>query len=270
MGPMPVRPESRDDSGTVGNAPPFPTLIAHRGNSHEFPENTIASLRSAIQIGIDFVAFDVQLASDEVPVLIHDESLVRTAGLPKSVFDLTGRELQRTEVSERERFDGRFSDICIPTLEQCSELLAAHPDVTAFVALQTASLRQFGTAVVVHRIMDALRPVRDQCVLVSADLPAMQASRRAGAIAVGWQIDEYDSHSQLKYEALRPDYLFCSRTILPLSVRRLWRGPWHWAISDVDQVADALDLADRGAAFVQTRAVRPMMRGLLTLAEPRQ
>ncbi len=266
MGPMPVRPETRDDSGTVGNAPPFPTLIAHRGNSLEFPENTIASLRSAIQTGIDFVAFDVQLASDEVPVVIHDESLVRTAGLPKLVFELTGRELQRTEVSERERFEGRFSDICIPTLEQCSELLAAHRDVTAFVALQRASLRQFGTAVVVHRVMEALRPVRDQCVLISADLPAMQASRQAGAIAVGWQIDEYDPHSQLKYEALRPDYLFCNRTRLPASVRRLWRGPWHWAIADVDQVADAVDLAGRGASFVQTGAVRPLLRGLTALS----
>ncbi|MBS0614334.1 MAG: glycerophosphodiester phosphodiesterase [Proteobacteria bacterium] len=262
---MSVKRETRDDgSGKARAARPFPTVIAHRGNAREFPENTIASLRSAIQIGIDFLAFDVQLAGDEVPVVIHDESLVRTAGLPKSVFELTGRELRRTEAAERARFEDRFSDIRIPTLEQCTELLAAHPEVTAFVALKRASLRQFGSAVVVSRVMETLRPVREQCVPISTDLPTMQACRRAGAIAVGWELDEYDEHSRLKYEALRPDYLFCERTQLPRA-DRLWRGPWHWAVSDVDQVADALALAERGAAFVQTMAVRPLLRGLSAL-----
>lgn len=258
-----------EESGKRRTTPPFPNVIAHRGNAHEYPENTIASLRSAIELGIDFVQFDVQLAGDEIPVVIRDDSLVRTAGLPRSVFDMTAHELRRTEVTERSRFEDRFSDIRIPSLEQCTELLAAHPEVTAFVTLQRASLRQFSTPAVVSRVMDTLRPVREQCVPISADLPAVQACRQAGAIAVGWEIDEYDGHSQLKYEALRPDYLFCDRTRLPSLIQRLWRGPWHWAISAVDQVADALAWAERGAAFVQTMAVRPLLRGLSALPSTR-
>ncbi len=256
------QPGKDGDAREVRGTHTFPTLIAHRGNAREFPENSIASLRSAIELGLDFIAFDVQLAADEVPVVIHDDTLVRTAGRPESVFDLTARELTRIEAAERTRFEDRFSDIRIPSLEQATELLAAHTEVTAFVQLRRSSLKQFGTATMVSKVMETLRPVRDQCVLISADLPAMQACRRAGAIAVGWMLDEYDEHSRLKYEALRPDYLFCDQYILPRQATRLWRGPWHWVVHEVDQVADALALADRGVAFVQTMAVRSLLRGL--------
>lgn len=248
----------------------FPTLIAHRGNAHEFPENSIASLRSAIELGVDFVEFDVQLSSDEVPVVIHDDTLVRTAGRPESVFELSARELKRTEAAERTRFADRFSDIRIPTLEQATELLAAHEHVTAFVELRRASLKQFGTGLVVAKVMEVLRPVRDQCVLISTDLAAMQSCRRAGAVAVGWVLDEYDDHSRLKYEALRPDYLFCDQRLLPRGSERLWRGPWHWALYEVDQVADAVALAERGVAFIQTMSVRSLLRGLAAIGPIRE
>lgn len=250
--------EARDVRGKHS----FPTLIAHRGNAREFPENSIASLRSAIELGIDFLEFDVQLAGDEVPVVINDETLTRTAGRPESVFELTGHELCKIEAAERTRFDDRFSDIRIPSLEQVTELLAAHTHVTAFVELKRASLLRFGTPTAVSKIMEVLRPVREQCVLISVDLPAMQFCRRSGAVAVGWVLDEYDEHSRLKYEALRPDYLFCDQRILPRNTAKLWRGPWHWAIYEIDQVADAMALAERGVAFVQTMAARSLLRGL--------
>ena len=111
----------------------IPVIVAHRGNAREFPENTIASLRSAIELGARYVEFDVHLSADEVPIVIHDDNLVRTAGRPESVFELNADDLLKIEASERTRFDDRFSDICIPSLEQVTELLAAHPQVTAFI-----------------------------------------------------------------------------------------------------------------------------------------
>ena len=260
---MAVNPaQGGGDARDVRSVRTFPTLIAHRGNAREFPENTIASLRSALELGLDFVQFDVQLSSDEVPFVFHDDTLVRTAGRPESVFEMSARELRQTEAAERSRFDDRFSDICIPSLEQATELLAAHPQVTAFVELRRASLRQFGTAIVVNRVMEVLRPVRDRCVLISTDLPAMHTCRHAGAVAVGWVLEEYDDRSRLKYEALRPDYLFCEQRRLAPSAGRLWRGPWHWVVFDIDTAADAQAVAGRGAAFVMTSAVRSLLRDL--------
>ena len=57
---------------------PYPRLIAHRGGGAAAPENTLAAIRTAARMGFAGVEFDVMLAADCVPVLIHDETLERT------------------------------------------------------------------------------------------------------------------------------------------------------------------------------------------------
>jgi glycerophosphoryl diester phosphodiesterase len=237
-----------------------PHLVARRGNAREFPENTIASLRSAIELGASYVEFDVHLSADEVPIVIADESLVRTSGRPESVFELTARELLRIEATERERFDDRFSDIRIPSLEQVTELLAAHPNVTAFVDIKKESLRQFGGPTVVARVSERLKPVRQQCVVISFDLSAVHESRRAGAQAVGWILERYDERSRTKYEAFKPDYLVCDLAKLPKTEARLWRGPWAWVIYGVNSASEAFQLAGRGVEFIESSSVRALIR----------
>lgn len=55
-----------------------PLIIGHRGASAYAPENTFASFDLAIEEGADGIEFDVRLASDGVPVCIHDSALMRT------------------------------------------------------------------------------------------------------------------------------------------------------------------------------------------------
>jgi hypothetical protein len=42
----------------------LPTIIAHRGNAAEFPENTLEALQSAVDLGVRHVELDVQLSAD--------------------------------------------------------------------------------------------------------------------------------------------------------------------------------------------------------------
>ena len=74
-----------------------PLIIAHRGASSRAPENTLAAFRRAIDDGADGVEFDVRLSKDGVPVVIHDATLGRTAGIKKRVADLTAEELSRLD-----------------------------------------------------------------------------------------------------------------------------------------------------------------------------
>ncbi len=53
------------------------TAVAHRGDPYRFRENTIDSLRSALEQGADAVEIDVRLTRDGVPVLLHDATLKR-------------------------------------------------------------------------------------------------------------------------------------------------------------------------------------------------
>lgn len=57
---------------------PYPRVIAHRGGGKLAPENTLAGLRKAKEFGFAGVEFDVMLAADATPILMHDETLERT------------------------------------------------------------------------------------------------------------------------------------------------------------------------------------------------
>ena len=57
---------------------PYPRIVAHRGGGSLAPENTLAAIRLAASLGFRGVEFDVMLAGDGTPVLIHDETLERT------------------------------------------------------------------------------------------------------------------------------------------------------------------------------------------------
>lgn len=243
----------------------LPDLIAHRGNAAEYPENTLPALRSALELGIRHIAFDVQFSADRQPVLLHDSDLKRTAGLDRQVLEMTSQELAEVSVNESQRLRQRFTDIGIPTLAQAVSLIAAHPAATAFVQLKRASLRAFGQELVVRRVADILRSVARQCVIVSADFAAVHHVRQVSSYRVGWIVPDYSSLSSLKCEALAPDYVFCDRQWLTENNSRLWRGPWRWAIQDVSSRREALDVAARGARLVQTMEVRQLLRELRSL-----
>ncbi len=57
---------------------PYPKIIGHRGGGTLAPENTLAGIRKAAELGFGGVEFDVMLSADRVPFLIHDETLERT------------------------------------------------------------------------------------------------------------------------------------------------------------------------------------------------
>lgn len=66
---------------------PYPRILAHRGGGTLAPENTYAGLRCGMQAGFRAIEFDVMLARDGVPVLMHDPGLGRTVKGSGSVFE---------------------------------------------------------------------------------------------------------------------------------------------------------------------------------------
>lgn len=56
------------------------TAVAHRGDPYRARENTLDSIRSAVERGADAVEIDVRVTRDSVPVLLHDSTLERLWG----------------------------------------------------------------------------------------------------------------------------------------------------------------------------------------------
>lgn len=228
-----------------------PQIVAHRGDSGRFPENTTASIRAALEAGVGAVEFDVQVAADGVPVVLHDATLRRTAGVDASVFDLDSDRVRAIEVG-----DG----VTVPTLAQMVETLRPWTGVIAFVEIKRASLRRFGREAVVERVLEVLRPLGDdRAVVISFDRDAVALARDRAGVRIGWVIEAWDDGVRAAADVLGPEYLFCD---LSLAGDPLWSGPWQWVVYGVENVADALAMAARGADLVETFAVRDLAAAL--------
>ena len=75
-------------------------IIAHRGASHDAPENTLAAFKLGWQQGADAVELDVHLTRDGQLAVIHDDNTRRVAGLGKKVAEQTLTELRALDVGK--------------------------------------------------------------------------------------------------------------------------------------------------------------------------
>ncbi|MFD5463399.1 glycerophosphodiester phosphodiesterase [Kitasatospora sp. NPDC127059] len=89
--------------------------IAHRGDPYRHRENTLASVESALAAGADAVEVDVQLTRDKVPVLLHDRTLERLWGDPRSIGRVTTEQLAEL----------RRGELAVPTLAETIKTVAA-------------------------------------------------------------------------------------------------------------------------------------------------
>jgi glycerophosphoryl diester phosphodiesterase len=141
-------------------------VIAHRGASWELPENTLPAFERAIEIGADFVEFDVHADRDGTLVVTHDPP--RRAGLPtlEEVLDLCrGRIGAMVELKAPGRY--RRHDLVRRTL-------ALLDDEAVVVCFQRQALEE------VRRLRPGMRTVQHVGFGVSV-------RRAAGAWAAGFQ-----------------------------------------------------------------------------------
>lgn len=103
-------------------APPKVEIIAHRGESADAPENTLAAFRLAWERDADAIELDVHLTKDGQPVAIHDSDLKRIAGDLRKIAELSFDELRRIDVGSWK--DPRWASERIPKL---ADVLATVP-----------------------------------------------------------------------------------------------------------------------------------------------
>lgn len=98
-------------------------IVSHRGAAALAPENTLAAMHLAIEQGVDFIETDVQLTSDGVPVLMHDDTIDRTTSGRGPVQALSYAEVQRLDAGGW--FGAEFAGERVPTLDEFFDMLEA-------------------------------------------------------------------------------------------------------------------------------------------------
>jgi len=96
------------------------TIIAHRGASAYFPENTLPAFEAAMNMGADMVELDVQLTSDKEVVVFHDEKLSRCTDGGGRVSNWSLAGLKKLDAGSW--FDKKFKNTRIPTLAEALDL----------------------------------------------------------------------------------------------------------------------------------------------------
>ncbi len=106
--------------GTDMSRWPYPRVVAHRGGGTLAPENTLAAIRHGASMGFRGVEFDVMLARDGTPILIHDETLERTTSGHGSVPALDYADIERFDAGGWH--SGSFRGERVPTFVAAANL----------------------------------------------------------------------------------------------------------------------------------------------------
>ncbi len=148
-------------------------LVAHRGASHDAPENTLAAFRLAWEQGAAAIEGDFHLSRDGHIVCLHDKDLQRTADDPRRVAELTLAELRELEVGswKAARFVGEaipkvlelvpagkrlFLEIkcgpeILPPLERALATTSLSPDQIVIISFDDEVIRQCRERLPEHR-----------------------------------------------------------------------------------------------------------------------
>ena len=91
-------------------------VIAHRGASAYYPENTMIAFRKSIELGAEMIELDVLMSKDGVPIVFHDAKLDKKTNGKGSVGNFTVSELKQLDAGSW--FDEKFKGERIPTLDE--------------------------------------------------------------------------------------------------------------------------------------------------------
>lgn len=101
-----------------------PAIVAHRGAWHGAPENSLAAIERAIAVGADIVELDIRKSVDGELFIMHDDTLLRMAGIDRDAETFTIAELQAIALREDDGGEQRATtDQRIPTLKQALEVI---------------------------------------------------------------------------------------------------------------------------------------------------
>jgi len=244
----------------------LPELVAHRGYTLHYPENTLVAIDAAMRAGARFIEVDVQLTADKVPVLMHDRNLERMCGVAGMVHEFSLARLRTLRASDYGRFGYRYVHVPIATLAELVALLQRQPHVTAFVEIKVVAVERFGAETVRERVSLALEPVKNQCVLISYSQEFLLAARRNGVHDTGVILEDWSDRSSSSVQTIGPEYLFCDAVDLP-RWGKLRTVPAQLAVYEITDPHQAVALAKRGVALIETFAIGEMLAAFELLRE---
>lgn len=177
-------------------------VIAHRGASSEYPENTMAAFEAATEMGAEMIELDVLLSQDGVPVVFHDAQLGDHTNGSGLISDYTAEELKKLDAGSW--FNSRFSDQRIPTLEEV--LAFAKGKIALNIEIKTEAVTDQREGGIEEKCLKLVREygMGDYVLFSSFDYRAVQHLKElAPDISVAILYNRSKSNFKLPHELLQ-------------------------------------------------------------------
>ncbi len=240
-------------------------IIAHRGYSARAPENTLAAMELALDVGADAIEFDLQTARDGTPFLFHDDRLDRTTDARGRIHDRAPAELAGLDAGSW--FDPAFAGEPVPDLRSTLERLRdREPRVYAEIkgyrdlAEVDGIVEIFADAGFLARtvFISMKWAALDRIRVISREAAVGYIVKRASWIEEALERAAGDPRAMLDYDA---------RILLgdPARARRARRASIELAAWTVDRVEDAARLLEMGVPRITTNEVEALLRWKATL-----
>jgi glycerophosphoryl diester phosphodiesterase len=166
-----------------------PLIVAHRGASHDAPENTLPAFKLAWERGADAIEGDFHLTTDGRIVCIHDYDTKRVSGTKLVVRDTSFDDLRKLDAGAW--FDARFAGTRLP---EFSEVAATVPDGGKFYIEVKCGPEIVPTLI---REIDKSGLGKTQVVVISFNAPVIrELKRRAPGFKACW-LSSFDKKSPL-------------------------------------------------------------------------
>jgi len=214
---------------------PYPRIVAHRGGGKLAPENTLGAIRFGAALGFQGVEFDVMLARDGTPVLIHDETLKRTTGRRGRVANTDFETLRTLDAGawRGRRWRGERIPSLFAAGALCREL-----GLWANIEIKPATGHARATGAAVARMARELwRDAAAAPLLSSFSLDALLAARRAAPeLPRGWLVGRVPKNWRETLAALEGVALHCHhRALTPLLADEIHAAGYAllcWTVND--------------------------------------
>jgi glycerophosphoryl diester phosphodiesterase len=236
----------------------IPVLVAHRGYASRYPENSIIGCEAALELGCRHIEIDIQLSADAVPVLLHDQNLLRTANIDSNIFTIDSSTLNKYDNAEHQRLGPDTPITPIATLENFVALMERWPTAHSFIEIKEESLATFGHHVVIKETLARLGPILSRSIIISYDVEVLRQIQTLASCQTGWVLKRFDTQHRQMANELIPDYLICN--YMKLGDLALWPGDWQWMLYEVTDAALALELYRKGAAYIETMAIGELLQ----------
>ena len=143
-----------------------PLIIAHRGYRARFPENTMASFRAAVDLGVPMIELDVTLTKDGHVVVIHDETLDRTTNGSGPVRDHCLAELARLDAGAW--FSPHFKGEPIPMLDEVLDVFGKKTAINIEIKPEAFEQKDHPGTIERRVISSVQRLCRPESIIISS------------------------------------------------------------------------------------------------------